>query len=157
MPVVRLQINPLLDPGPTLRTSCNKLAPKFISPFTVTKNLSPVAVQLNLPPAYRSHPLFHVSKLKPIFICVFHSTINPPAPVPPLLQIVDGKPVYSVNCILDSRRRGHGFQYLVDCEGYGTEERSWVPARDIWITLDHYLIDDYNHQAISPGNARRRS
>ncbi|KAI2650098.1 Retrovirus-related Pol polyprotein from transposon 17.6 [Labeo rohita] len=94
-----------------------KLAPKLIGPFTVTKILSPVAVRLKLPPAYRRiHPVFHVSKLKP---------------------------VYSVKCILDLRRRGRGFQYLVDWESYGPEERSWVPARDI---LDHSLIDDYNRQ-----------
>ncbi len=63
-----------------LRSVCNKLAPKFIGPFTVTKILSPVAVRLKLPPAYRRiHSVFHVSKLKP----VFHSHINPPAPVPP--------------------------------------------------------------------------
>ncbi len=30
-----------------LRTVCNKLAPKFIGPFTVTKIISPVAVRLN--------------------------------------------------------------------------------------------------------------
>ncbi len=36
-----------------LRYVCNKLAPKFIGPFTVTKILSPVAVRLKLPPAYR--------------------------------------------------------------------------------------------------------
>ncbi|KAL0149351.1 hypothetical protein M9458_055389, partial [Cirrhinus mrigala] len=123
-----------------LRTVCNKLAPKFIGPFTVTKIISPVAVRLKLPPAYRRiHPVFHVSKLKP----VFHSTFNPPAPVPPPPRLVDGEPVYSVKRILDSRRRGRGFQYLVDWEGYGPEERSWVPARDI---LDHSLIDDYNRQ-----------
>ncbi|KAL0190884.1 hypothetical protein M9458_013582, partial [Cirrhinus mrigala] len=56
---------------------CNKLAPKFIGPFTITKIISPVAVRLKLPPAYRRiHPVFHVSKIKP----VFHSLINPPAP-----------------------------------------------------------------------------
>ncbi|KAL0177020.1 hypothetical protein M9458_025914, partial [Cirrhinus mrigala] len=121
-----------------LRSICNKLATKFIGPFTVTKIISPVAVRLKLPPAYRRiHPVFHVSKIKP----VFRSPINPPAPVPPPPRLVDGELTYSVRRILDSRRRGRGIQYLVDWEGYGPEERSWVPARDI---LDHSLIDDYN-------------
>ncbi len=134
-----------------LRTVCNKLAPKFIGPFTVTKIISPVAVRLKLPPAYRRiNSVFHISKLKP----VFHSAINPPAPVPPPPRLVDGELAYSVKRILDSRRRGRGFQYLVDWEGYSPEERSWVPARDI---LDHSLIDDYNRQVSSPGSARRRS
>ncbi len=63
-----------------LRSVSNKLAPKFIGPFAVTEIISPVAVRLNLPPAYRRiHPTFHVSKIKP----VFRSRINPPAPVPP--------------------------------------------------------------------------
>ncbi len=134
-----------------LRSVSNKLAPKFIGLFAVTEIISPVAVRLNLPPAYRRiHPAFHVSKIKP----VFRSRINPPAPVPPPPRLVDGETTYSVNRILDSRRRGRGFQYLVDWEGYGPEERSWVPARDI---LDHSLIDDYNRQVRGPGNARRRS
>ncbi|CAM4667952.1 unnamed protein product [Leuciscus chuanchicus] len=121
-----------------LRSVSNKLAPKFIGPFTVTKIISTVAVRLKLPPAYRRiHPMFHVSKIKP----VFRSAINPPVPV----RLVDGEPTYSVNRFLDSRRRGRGVQYLVDWEGNGTEERSWVPTRDI---LDHSLIDDYNRQII---------
>ncbi len=127
----------------------NKLAPKFIGPFTVTK--SPVAVRLKLPLAYRRiHPVFHVSKLKP----VFHSPVNPPAPVPPPPRLVDGEPAYSVKRILDSRRRGRGFQYLVNWEGYGPEERSWVPARDL---LDHSLVGDYNRRVGSSDSARRRS
>ncbi len=41
----------------------------------------------------------------------------------------------------------------MDWEGYGSEERSWVPARDI---LDHSLIDDYNQQVRSRGAPRGR-
>ncbi len=133
-----------------LRSVSNKLAPKCIGPFPVTKIISPVAVRLKLPPAYRRiHPAFHVSKIKP----VFHSHINQPVPVPPPPRLVDGEPTYSVNRILDSRRRGRGFQYLVDWEGYGPEERSWVPARDI---LDHSFIDDYNRQVGSSGGVPMR-
>ncbi|XP_073774440.1 uncharacterized protein [Danio rerio] len=74
-----------------------------------------------------------------------------PLRFPPPAASRRGLDVFSVKRILDSRWRGRGFQYLVDWEGYGPEERSWVPARDI---LDHSLIDDYNRQ---PNPARDRS
>ncbi|XP_076144482.1 GTPase IMAP family member 8-like [Alosa pseudoharengus] len=75
----------------------------------------------------RVHPTFHVSKVKPAHEC----PLVPVAPPPPPPRLVDGGLVYTVRRLLRSRRRGRGLQYLVDWEGYGPEERTWVPASRI--------------------------
>lgn len=42
--------------------------------------------------------------------------------------MVDGGQVYSFKNVLVVCKRGRGRQFLVDWEGYGPEECSWVPA-----------------------------
>lgn len=132
-----------------LQSISRKLAPRFIGPFRVSKIISPVTVQLKLPShLHRIHPVFHVSCIKPVIR-------PPPRSFSPPIH-VKGSPVYTVRRLLDVRRRGRGQQFLVDWEGYGPEERSWVPSRDI---LDQSLIDDFfrSRQPSSsgaPGGAR---
>ena len=62
-------------------------------------------------------------------------------PPPPPPQLVDGGPLFTVRRLLRSRRRGRGAQYLVDWEGDGPEERSWIPARFV---MDPRLISDFH-------------
>ncbi|KAL0183535.1 hypothetical protein M9458_019231, partial [Cirrhinus mrigala] len=122
-----------------LRLPCLKLSPRYIGPFKILRQISDVTFQLQLPPRYRIHPTFHVSLLKPFFPS---ATETPGAEVePPPPEVLDQPSIYTVHEILDSRRRGAHLEYLVDCEGYGPEERSWLSRDDV---LDPTLLLEFH-------------
>ncbi len=124
-----------------LRLPCKKLSPRFVGPFKITKQINPVTYQLQLPTQYKIHSTFHVSLLKLYHSPVLPSTEPGPSEEPPLPLILDDGTIYKVKEILDSRRRGGWLEYLVDWEGYGPEERSWIPRGDI---LDPTLLEDFH-------------
>ena len=101
-----------------------KLAPRYIGPYPVASIINPVTVRLSLPSHLKIYPVFHVSQIKP----ATSSPLNPPAPTPPPpLILPDGDQAWQVNKVIDVRRYGRGFQYLVDWVGYPPEDRCWVP------------------------------
>ncbi|KAJ8359222.1 hypothetical protein SKAU_G00157470 [Synaphobranchus kaupii] len=129
-----------------LRVESRKLAPRFVGPFKIIRKFNPVTVRLQLPSSMRIHPTFHVFRLKPVLVSALAPADKPPPPP----RFVDGGTVYTVRRILAERRVGRGCQFLVDWEGYGPEERCWVPSRNI---LDPTLIREFRRSKAegSPG------
>ncbi|KAK3537511.1 hypothetical protein QTP70_012410 [Hemibagrus guttatus] len=120
-----------------LKLPCCKLSPKSVGPFKIVRQVNPVCYHLQLPVSYRICPPFHVSLLRPASLRQGDSLDDEP---PPPLD-VEGSPVYQVRALLNSRRVRSRLQCLVDWEGYGPEEHSWVDAADI---LDPALTDNFH-------------
>uniref|UniRef100_A0A8C5PE09 Gypsy retrotransposon integrase-like protein 1 n=1 Tax=Leptobrachium leishanense TaxID=445787 RepID=A0A8C5PE09_9ANUR len=112
-----------------LRLTCptKKLGPTYIGPFPISAIISPTAIRLQLPDNLRLHPVFHVSLLKLWTAPSAPSQLT--IPLPPLQ--VDGDPEFEIHRILDSRYQRRQLQYLIHWKGYGPEERSWEPARNV--------------------------
>ena len=119
-----------------------KFTPRFDGPFRVTAtNEAKSTVTLDLPPHSKRHPVFHTSQVLPY-------KENDPALFPsrefakpaPIFDDV-GNEEFLVRDIIDERRSGRGFKYLVRWVGYGKEENRWLPrklledteALDIWL------------------------
>lgn len=114
-----------------MRLPSHKLSPKYVGPYQVLRRVN-LTLTYELRLHLKIHPVFHISCLKP--------TVTGPLddgevnPMEPAAIEVEMEPAYRVKELLDSQRRqggGGGLQYLVDWEGCGSEERSWVLAWDI--------------------------
>jgi len=111
----------------------NKIAPKFYGPFKITKKVSRLAYQLELPDSFKGHDVINIIHLKR-----YHGEgitfTRPPA-------IEEDR--YEVERLIDKKettKRGkRSIKYLVLWKGYPKEDASWVDQKDI----DESLIQDY--------------
>ena len=116
--------------------------PRFDGPFMILKmNESASTVKLDLSPDSRSHPIFHTSPVLP-----YHKNNAELFPshkfsMPELIINESGKQEYFVCDIINKKRSGHGYKYLVRWIGYGDEENRWLSQKELEDTeaLDTWL------------------
>ncbi|RXW17945.1 hypothetical protein EST38_g7906 [Candolleomyces aberdarensis] len=96
---------------------------------------------LDIPESSSMFPTFHASLLK-----VYHPNDDTSFPhrshlQPPPLTFDDGSQEYFIWDIIDEKRRGRGYRYLVHWKGYGPEHDSWLPGRELVGTdaLDNWI------------------
>ena len=114
----------------------DKLEHRRLGPFPVDHAVGDLAYRLRLPSYLsRLHPVFHVSLLEP-----YHdpSEFHPHArPVP--FDIPNDFSAPTIQSILDTRKLGRRYEYLVHWLELPSTEDSWVPLSDIPSTSDELL------------------
>ncbi|KAL0342903.1 UNVERIFIED_CONTAM: hypothetical protein Sangu_1177700 [Sesamum angustifolium] len=114
------------------RRSSQKLSPRYFGPFRILRRIGPVAYELELPPAARIHPVFHVSLLKPCYgsprdqICPL---LAAPLSLDPLATPTKFLARRTVPSALGPQR-----EVLVHWDGQDASE-------DTWELLDKFIAD----------------
>ena len=127
-----------------------KLLSKYIGPFKVKRVVSSTAYELDLPPSMKIHPVFHLSKLKPLkeseSAWAGRQLEAESARPPPELINEAGEEEWTVERVVKQRTVKHGrnqtrVEYLVKWRGYPEWEMTWEPARNLADTqaLDEFL------------------
>jgi Chromo (CHRromatin Organisation MOdifier) domain len=121
-----------------------KFFPRYDGPYNIIDEHSATSnYTLELPNNPNTYPTYHASELKN-FVAndpVLFPGREQSQPLPVLTE--DGLEEFLVQEILDSRRRGRGWQYLVRWVGYSAEHDRWLSrsaledceALDRWLEL----------------------
>jgi len=104
-----------------------KLSPKWYRPFRVAAKISNTSYQIDLPPTWKIHPVFHATLLTPYK----ETEIHGPNFLEPPPDIIEGEPEWEVEKILAERKYRNRRQYLIRWKNYSPAHDSWTNESDI--------------------------
>ena len=119
-----------------------KFMPRYDGPYTIIETDNEHStVTLDLPNTPNAFLTYHSSVVLPYIENDAALFLGREFSKPPPITTEDGDEEYYVRDIVDERKRGRGYQYLVRWVGYGPEEDRWIAgselndteALDIWL------------------------
>jgi hypothetical protein len=119
-----------------------KFYPRFIGPFPIVQaRPSSSNYKLQLPPEYKIHNVFHVSRLRPHVPNdpILFPNREPPRPPP----VIEGSDEYEIKRIIDHRDTRQGRQYKVHWLGYPNSDDSWVHEGEL--EAEELLAEYWDH------------
>ena len=126
-----------------------KLASRYLGPYPILEIMGKgQAFKIELPPAYKIHPVFHVSLLER-----YHGD-NPEVAEPESIE-VDGEEEWEIDAILEHKIIKGEMKYYVRWQGYGGQD-SWEPEECVEHATE--LVNEYwEANGPKPTNNPRRS
>ncbi|MCG8340570.1 MAG: chromo domain-containing protein, partial [Cytophagales bacterium] len=129
-----------------------KIRRRYVGPFQVVKQISPVAFRVGLPESWRVHDTFHVSKLHKYERS--EEFIRELEPLPPEVG-EEGEEEFEVEAIIRHRGVKSKRQYLVVWKGYPLHESTWLPKEALVNAQE--ILADYLRKAREMDNSLCRS
>ncbi|TPX32104.1 hypothetical protein SeMB42_g07648 [Synchytrium endobioticum] len=105
-----------------------KLDYTWMGPYYIKRKINQVAYEVELPSSLHIHPVFHTSLLKRY---IRPKEKERQLPKPPPIRLAQDEEYYEIKDIIDVRKKGRSWQYLIEWEGYGPEERTWEPRKSL--------------------------
>jgi hypothetical protein len=114
-----------------------KLTPKHYGPFKVIEVLSHITFKLQLPTAWKVHPVFHASEL----VSYLETEVHGPNYTKPPPDLIDGEEHYKVEAIIQHKGTRPCQRYLVTWVGYPDSEQTWLPESELKLAAE--LLAEY--------------
>ena len=106
-----------------------KLLPRFIGPYTIVEQHSPVSFRVELPSTMKIHDVFHVDRFR--HYLPSPEALGPLAPARPPPDIIDDEEEYEAEVILHDTIKKNQRVCLIKWKGWDREDSSWEPESNL--------------------------